>query len=60
MVSTEGCTKRNFIVCTVVVVKSKRLRWPGHLARMEEGRSAFKSLPGTSPEMISLGRPRCR
>ena len=26
----------------VRVIKSRRLRWAGHLARMEEGRSAFK------------------
>ena len=24
------------------VIKSKRLRWAGHVSRMEEGRSAFK------------------
>ena len=29
------------------VVKSRRLRWAGHVARMEEGRSAFKILTGT-------------
>ena len=28
----------------VRVIKSKRFRWGGHLARMEEGRSAFKVL----------------
>ena len=27
--------------------KSRRLRWAGHLARMEEDRSAFKMLAGT-------------
>ena len=26
--------------------KSRRLRWAGHVARMEEGRSAFKTLTG--------------
>ena len=31
----------------VRVIKSRRLRWAGHLARMEEGRSAFKILTGT-------------
>ena len=29
------------------VIKSRRLRWVGHVARMEEGRSAFKILTGT-------------
>ena len=31
----------------VRVIKSRRLRWSGHVARMEEGRSAFKVLTGT-------------
>ena len=28
------------------VIKSRRLRWTGHVARMEEGSSAFKILTG--------------
>ena len=31
----------------VRVIKSYRLRWAGHVPRMEEGRSAFKMLTGT-------------
>jgi hypothetical protein len=51
MGSGEGFTMRNFLVCTVPpnivrVIKSIRLRWAGHVARMEEGRSAFKILTG--------------
>ena len=30
----------------VRVIRSRRLRWAGHVARMEEGRSAFKILTG--------------
>ena len=30
----------------VRVIKSRRLRWSGHVARMEEGRTAFKILTG--------------
>jgi len=30
----------------VRVIKSRRLRWTGYVARMEEGRSAFKILTG--------------
>ena len=30
----------------VRVIKSRRLRWAGDLAKMEEGRSAFKILTG--------------
>ena len=52
MVSGEGSTKRNLIACTVHsniirVIQSRRLRWAGHVARMEEGRSSFKILTGT-------------
>jgi hypothetical protein len=39
------------------VVKSIRLRWAGHVARMEEGRNAFKILTGIAPGKIHLGRP---
>ena len=38
------------------VIKSGRLRWAGHVARMEERRSTFKILTGKRP----LGRPRRR
>jgi hypothetical protein len=31
----------------VRVIKSRRLRWAGHVARMEEGWSTFKMLKGT-------------
>ena len=40
----------------VRIIKSRRLRWASHVARMEEGRSAFKLLT----EKRSLGRPRRR
>jgi hypothetical protein len=44
----------------VRVIKSRRLRWKGHVARMVEGSSAFKILTGTSTRKRSLGRPRHR
>ena len=40
----------------VRVIKSRRLRWAGHVTRMEERGSAFKILIGKRP----LGRPRRR
>ena len=49
---------RNFIVCIVRVIKSRRLRWAGHVARIDEGRSAFKIFTGTPTEKRPLGRPR--
>ena len=42
----------------VKVIKSKRLRWAEHVARKEEGRSAFKILTGKP--VRPLGRPRRR
>ena len=43
-----------------MVIKSRRLRWAGHVARMEEGRSAFKILAGKPTGRRPLGRPRRR
>ena len=42
------------------VIKSRRLRWAGHVARMEEGRCAFKMLTGKSTGKRPPGRPRRR
>ena len=42
------------------VTKSRRLRWAGHVARIEEFRSAFKILTGKSTGKRPLGRPRRR
>ena len=49
-------------MCTniVRVIKSTRLRWAGHVARMEAGRSAFKILTGRPTGKRTLGRPRHR
>ena len=52
------------IVCTVHlivrVIKSRRLRWGGHVARMEESRSSFKILIDKPTGKRPLGRPRRR
>ena len=40
---------------TVRVIKSRRLRWAGLLARMEESRSAFKILTGKPTGKRPLG-----
>ena len=45
---------------TVRVIKSRRLRWAGHVARMDETRSTFKILTGAPAEKRPLGRPRRR
>ena len=43
----------------VRVIKSRRLRWADHVARMEEGRRAFKLLTGKPTGKIS-GRLKYR
>ena len=40
------------------MIKCRRLRWADHVARMEEGRSAFKILTDKSTGKRPLGRPR--
>ena len=43
------------------MIKSRRLRWAGHVARMGgEGRSAFKILTGKPSGKRPLERPRRR
>ena len=44
----------------VKVIKSKRLRWAGHVATMEEGRSVLKNLTGTPTGKRPFGRFRRR
>ena len=44
----------------ITVIKSRRLRWAGHVARMEEGRSVFKILTGKPIGKSPLGRPKRR
>ena len=44
----------------VRVIKSRRLRWAGHVARMEESRSVFKMLTDKPAGKRPLGRPRRR
>ena len=42
------------------VVKSRRMRWAGHVARMGEDRGVQKVLVGKPAGKRPLGRPRCR
>jgi hypothetical protein len=44
----------------VRVIKSKRMRWVGHVARMREGRGVYRFLIGRPECKRPLGRPRCR
>jgi hypothetical protein len=42
------------------VIKSRRLRWAGHVARMGEMRGAYRALVGKSEGRRPLVRPRRR
>ena len=44
----------------VMVIKSRRLRCAGHVARVEEDRNALKILTGSPTEKRPLGWPRRR
>jgi hypothetical protein len=44
----------------VRVIKSRRMRWAGHVARMGEGRGVYRVLVGRSEGKRPLGRPRRR
>ena len=44
----------------VRVIKSRRMRWAGHVARMGEERGVYRVLVGKPEGSRSLGRPRRR
>jgi len=44
----------------VRVVKSRRIRWEGHMARMGEGRDVHRVVVGKPEGRRPLGRPRPR
>jgi hypothetical protein len=52
---------KSFMICTLrQVIKARRMRWVGHVARMGEKRKAYRLLVGTPEGRRALGRPRCR
>ena len=53
----------NSLYCSpniVRVIKSRRMRWAGHVARMEEGRGVHNVLVGKPERRRPSGRPRRR
>jgi hypothetical protein len=42
------------------MIKSRKMRWAGHIARMGEKRNAHRILVGKPEEKRPLGRPRRR
>jgi hypothetical protein len=45
---------------SIRVIKSRRMRWAGHVARMGEGRGAYRVLVGRHEGRRPLGGPRLR
>jgi hypothetical protein len=41
-------------------IKSRRMRWVRHMARMGEERNVYKVLMGKQEDKRPLGRSRCR
>jgi hypothetical protein len=55
----------NFINCThhqifIRQIKSRRMSWAGHVARMGEGKGVYRVLVGKPEGKRPLGRPRRR
>jgi hypothetical protein len=42
------------------IIKARRIRWAGHVARMGEKRNVYRLLVGKPERKRPLGRPRCR
>jgi hypothetical protein len=62
--SGENFITRNFMICIHIHcfggVKSRRMRWAGHVAQMEEESVVYRILVGKPEGKRSLGRTRCR
>ena len=43
----------------IQVIKSRRIRWAGHVARRGERRDTYRVLVGKPEGKRTLGRPRC-
>ena len=55
--------EHNDLYCSpniVEVIKSRRMRWAGHMAHMGEGRGVYRVLVGKPEGKRPLGRPRRR
>ena len=57
---SEELSDLYFLPNIVRVVKSRRMRWAGHVARMGEGRGVHRVLVGKPEGKRPLGRPRRR
>jgi hypothetical protein len=51
---------KNRLNKAVRVIKSRKMRWAGHVTRMGDSRYAYRVLVERSEEKRPVGRPRCR
>jgi hypothetical protein len=49
-----------FSPCIIRIIKSRRMRWMGYVARMGEKRNAYIILEGKPEGKRPLRRPRCK
>jgi hypothetical protein len=59
-ISTEELRDLYSSPSIIRVIKSRRMRWAGHVAQMGEKRNAYRLLAGKPEEKRPLGRPRRR
>jgi hypothetical protein len=65
---TGGCRKLHneelhnlYLLLNIIsIIKSRRMRWAGHVAPIGEKWSAYRILVGKLEGKRPLGRPRCR
>jgi hypothetical protein len=50
----------NVLCSKIRIIQSRRMRWAGHVARMEEKRNSYRLLVGMPEGKRPLGRPRGR
>jgi hypothetical protein len=61
----EKCIMRSFNICSLChviirMMKSRRMRWAGHVARMGEKRDTYRLLVGKTEGKRPLGKTKCR
>jgi hypothetical protein len=44
----------------IIIIKSRRIKYTGHVEQMGAKTNAYRILLGKAEEKRSLGRPRCR
>jgi hypothetical protein len=52
--------KKKTHLSIIWLIKSRRMRWAGHMARMGDRTSAYRILVGRLERKIPLGKPRRR